>query len=247
MLEKLSKAASNPDKVVPYLRRKAELVTWRRHHNTSRQVSIAGYSAEFQIETQHDFRIIHDLSERDVLNDLLAKLTPDDTFWDVGANIGLYSCLAGKVGADIVAIEPDESVRSMVQRNLQTNQLDGDVLPYGLSDTKKTFAEDLNTDRDPSKTTIEAVDGEQLIAEDMAPKPTVIKIDIEGMELSALRGLSQVIDDVRLIYVEIHPEQLRARDESQEEVEEWLRERGYSLSVVQPFDGANLIVRGMRA
>src|ERR1019366_3290126 len=33
------------------------------------------------------------------------RLSPDDTFIDVGANIGYYSLLAAKLGSQVVAIE----------------------------------------------------------------------------------------------------------------------------------------------
>jgi hypothetical protein len=48
----------------------------------------------------------------------------------------------------------------------------------------------------------------------MVPQPTVLKIDIEGMEYSALCGTSRVIEDLRLIHVKIHPKKLELRSDS---------------------------------
>jgi len=246
MLRTLSNAIFNPRKLFAYFQRKARLATWWRYKNTSKQLTIGNVSAEFVIRTRHDYRITQDLSEREVLLDLLSQLKPEDVFWDVGANIGLYSCLAGQFDVYVVAIEPDSNVSSVLETNLRKNDIEGVSLLYGLNDTQEKVSEELNTDRSGPETTFDAIAGDQLVGEEIAPKPTVLKMDIEGMEHSALCGISEIIDGVRVIYIEIHPEKLERRGKSQDEVEEWLKKHGFSLTVVQPFDGANLIVRGDR-
>lgn len=58
--------------------------------------------------------------------------------------------------------------------------------------------------------------------------------------------MSSVIEDVRLIYIEIHPKKLERRGDSRADVEELIQSYGSAVTVVQPFDGRDLIVRGMR-
>ena len=53
---------------------------------------------------------------------------------DIGANIGLYSCLAASYGKHVVAIEPLAANLNLLYRNLVSNDfLDVEVLPVGLS------------------------------------------------------------------------------------------------------------------
>ena len=52
------------------------------------------------------------------------SFTNDSVFWDVGANIGLYSCYAAtKKGCDVIAFEPSVFNLELLARNISNNQL----------------------------------------------------------------------------------------------------------------------------
>lgn len=56
----------------------------------------------------------------------LRAMPAPDVIWDIGANIGGFSCVAGHVfpGAVIVAYEPDHDAVAALQKNIQVNNLD---------------------------------------------------------------------------------------------------------------------------
>ncbi len=71
------------------------------------------------------------------LNSLLANLTKNDVFWDVGANIGQLTLFAGVVTkCDIYAFEIEPFTFSMLIDNINKNRLNNRIkaLPFGLSD-----------------------------------------------------------------------------------------------------------------
>lgn len=67
--------------------------------------------------------------ERPVLCDLLGRLDSDDVFFDVGANVGLYSCLVGRAldSGETVSFEPHSTTADQLAENLSRNDVDGEV------------------------------------------------------------------------------------------------------------------------
>jgi len=64
------------------------------------------------------------------------KLQQIDVLVDVGANIGLYTCLAARAGRRVVAIEPLSSNLRYLYQNITGNGLkDIEVFPLGVSST----------------------------------------------------------------------------------------------------------------
>jgi hypothetical protein len=66
------------------------------------------------------------------------------------------------------------------------------------------------------------------------PRPTVIKLDIEGAEILALRGAKQLLtgpDRPRALFIEVHDTYLPGFGSSAGEVHEILREYGYTHDV----------------
>lgn len=145
---------------------------------------------------------------------LARTLRPGDVFVDVGANIGYYSLLAARlVGhlGSVVAIEASPAAYAALRRNVATNQT-GNVrlVDRAVAEDERTL-----TFYEP-KPGIHSVTTSVRTREDMAPafqveaRPLsslltaaevsaarVIKIDIEGGEYAALRGLVPVLDRAR--------------------------------------------------
>jgi FkbM family methyltransferase len=126
----------------------------------------------------------------------LHALRPGDLFLDVGANIGSYTILAGgAVKARVISVEPVPSTFKHLQTNIRLNALDqieshccglsstsGELLFTSLLDTMNRVAlpgESLPTIMVPV-TTLDALLQGRL--------PKIIKIDVEGHELSVLNG-----------------------------------------------------------
>lgn len=183
--------------------------------------------ARFYARSYPEFRRFQSLmGEEVVLEDLLDILRPDDVFFDIGANVGSYSCFAGKVidSGQIVAFEPEPANAARLQDNAGLNDLDIDLRRLALSDAVGTAQ--LKRDgaapgigqhalvTDPATHTIEVVQStaDRLVASGNLPAPNVIKIDVEGAEVKVLDGLVATLarDACRTVYCEVHPDGLRS-------------------------------------
>lgn len=132
----------------------------------------------------------------------------DLIFWDVGANIGIYSVLFSKMHPDwkIFAFEPNKEVEPILKENIVENHAQNiEVLTLALSNKSSTSLLKLNKFRAGGNTLIDTQGnrfrvlevitamGDELIALKKIPKPDFIKIDCEGHELKVLIGLRDTI------------------------------------------------------
>lgn len=142
---------------------------------------------------------------------------PGDTFYDVGANVGVYSLMALARGAAIVAFEPHhESFRDLC-RNLVLNQItdNATVLPLALSDRRNTM---VNSGlAGPAGQTMSLTQGQvgiqsilsarldDAIAELGLPVPNHMKIDVDGYELEVLLGAETALasPSLRSVLIEV--------------------------------------------
>ncbi len=131
-------------------------------------------------------------------------------FWDIGANIGLYTWSCADVRPDfhIVSFEPDaKNLQCLRRTSVAWNLVAHDIVPRAVSDQvgRTTFFADeisratgtlepaagaFNTTHYgavPRGIEVETVTLDHLIAEGW-PAPLVVKIDVEGAELRVLRG-----------------------------------------------------------
>lgn len=135
-------------------------------------------------------------------------LQPGDVVIDVGANIGYYTLLAArKVGAGghVYAVEPNPAVHSLLKRHLEMNGL-GNVTPIADAAWDTTASGTLHVhDYDCGATSLRNFDGSEagaqvqlvrlddVVQQEHRHRVRLIKIDIEGAEAHALRGLSSIL------------------------------------------------------
>jgi len=169
--------------------------------------------------------------ERDVEETLLGLVSAGDVVYDIGANIGWYSLLAARrVGASgsVVAFEPDIDNAAFVQRNAATNGLANvTVVPAAVTDhdgwatllLRGSLMSRIDQDDDEAqarrragheqrihgRTPVPVLALDTWIAQTGQAAPTVIKIDIEGAEIGALRGMKETLRAARpTLVVELH-------------------------------------------
>jgi FkbM family methyltransferase len=145
---------------------------------------------------------------------LLHYLQKDDLFYDIGANVGVYTVLASKVKkAKSISIEPLPSTFEKLIDNIQINRLDNVVSKnIGLSYEKSTLyftttKDTMNSvalDSDTDKQEVE-VDTLNNISKQYGI-PKIIKIDVEGYETNVLKGARDLLmsDVLEVIILELN-------------------------------------------
>ena len=152
--------------------------------------------------------------EAEMLEDLRHRLTPDSVFVDVGANIGNHALFAAAVcGARVIAFEPSQSLAEHCAANLALNSVAKRVTlrhqGVGASSGRANLvpgpicnAGMTKLDCTDDNGTIEVVCLDDVL-DVLGYLPTVIKVDVEGMELDVLRGAEMTLRLCRpTLYVE---------------------------------------------
>jgi FkbM family methyltransferase len=143
---------------------------------------------------------------------------PGMEVWDIGANVGLFSFAAAGLGAQVLAVEADRWLVNLMQRSTQLNGLPLRVIEAAVLDScgtselhfsKNGRASNSLLGDGPGKT-VRTITLDSLL--DTFPAPDVLKIDIEGVEVAALKGACRVLQCHPAIFCEVsqHPEELGA-------------------------------------
>ncbi|MEN3975663.1 FkbM family methyltransferase [Emcibacter sp. SYSU 3D8] len=151
---------------------------------------------------------------------VLHYLAADDLFVDVGANIGMYSILASATaGARSIAIEPVPVTFADLTSNIRLNGIDDRVEARNLGVGDKPGVLRFSADKGGMNhvlTADTAGDGLALpvvtIDSLMAGRDcTMMKMDIEGYELPALRGATATLENpsLKALIVEMNESGLR--------------------------------------
>ncbi|MEW6593815.1 MAG: FkbM family methyltransferase [Thermodesulfobacteriota bacterium] len=165
---------------------------------------------------------------------------------DIGAHIGLVTLAASSVMADdglLAAFEPAEANRRLLLRHLELNGLQGKVRVESalVGDEEQQSVPFFELDDATGMNTIApgVMDGKfrrvtrpQVSLDSYCAshgfRPEVIKIDVEGAELGVLRGARAVLErDRPLVFLSVHPQQIRSLGESPEELAELIRSLRY--------------------
>lgn len=146
-------------------------------------------------------------------------------FFDVGANIGFYSYLAAAAGVKkIVAFEFMQEYASFTKRAFERNKIPGEVINKGVGNPNQKAMYS-----DP----LAGVSGELLSLDEFAKNhdtyPDIMKMDIEGFELDALRNAHEILLRKPTIDISIHPDYLADRGQSDREVLDLLTKYGYRI------------------
>jgi len=202
--------------------------------------------AEFSVTEPQDL-VYHEFdSESPVIVDLLSEVEDGDVFYDVGANIGLYSCVVAHVlePGNVVAVEPSPRAYGKLQENAALNGDGIHTCQVALSDadSQVAFAVDvggrqsrmstLNVDNPRTEAEITEVRSRRLASlldEEGVPAPTVAKIDVEGAEYDVLRGMGDHLEEIRVLYCELHHPVLDDFGTSAAEVVEYLRSAQFEV------------------
>ena len=158
--------------------------------------------------------------------------------WDIGANVGLYSCYSAKArDCRVFAFEPSVFNLELLARNIVLNGLTQSVtiVPLPLSDKMafstlnmtstewggalSTFGQDYGWDGQKIRPVFEfrtvGVSADDAIRLLQIPQPNYIKIDVDGIEHLVLRGGVAVLNKVDGILIEVNDDFLEQADQCQ--------------------------------
>jgi FkbM family methyltransferase len=141
---------------------------------------------------------IFEMEEVELIKSILKN---SDVFVDVGANIGLYTCIARSLGKQAIAVEPQSQNLECLYSNLKNNNWnDTEVFPLGLSNKPDLLT--LYGASGPSASLLSGWAGysthfkriipvntlDTLLGQRFDGKKLFIKIDVEGAEYNVLLG-----------------------------------------------------------
>ncbi|MGB0034747.1 MAG: FkbM family methyltransferase [Candidatus Acidiferrales bacterium] len=152
---------------------------------------------------------------------LAERLRPGMIFYDLGANIGLFSLLAARLvgkSGKVFSFEPDAQIAERLRRNASRNGFANvEIVEAGIWSASGNMsfivADSSSPDRGIGRlaTSENEASGEltRCVALDdfirTAPAPDAIKCDVEGAEVEAIRGAEQLLKTRRpWIVCEMH-------------------------------------------
>jgi len=186
-------------------------------------------------------------------------LKPGMCVIDVGANEGLFTLFFRKrVGprGRVIALEPSERELNHLRRNLRINRFsDVDIIAcavgdhagrarLSLADAGHAGHNALGTPAAPWVRVVDEVDVELTTLDTLAearhwPRIDLIKMDIEGSELNALRGAERLLArDRPVLLLEAEQESLSLRGASLAALLSWLAARKYRAMDFSDTDGS---------
>jgi FkbM family methyltransferase len=163
-------------------------------------------------------------------------------FYDVGAGFGFYSLLAARLGAQVLAFEPDSKNASCLRHHARLNSLESKIEIHDaavLARNGNTQLRVASQEKGHGNSQIVGAPGSEkrtvtvacISLNEVAKTkvlPTLIKVDVEGSESDVFRGAEQVFERCRPdVICEIHD----ATNEAF--VVDWLNRRGYSLEWIK--------------
>lgn len=176
------------------------------------------------------------------------KFEKNSIFWDIGANVGLYSIYAAKTKHSITyAFEPSFFNLEFLVKNINKNNLQNkiNIVPIALSDNNcintfnmsniewggalSTFSK--SYDQNGNNLKIEFnYNTVGITANDACkffniPRPNYIKIDVDGIEHLILSGMSNILDETKEILIELNDNFIEQAEKSYN----FLNSHGFTL------------------
>ena len=160
--------------------------------------------------------------------DWIDSFESDFVFWDIGANVGIYSLYAAqKEKAKILSFEPGAANYYVLNKNIEINHVDDKITAYCLSFSDETITGNfymINTSPGDALNTFRYAESaigdltkisfrqgsigysiDNFIEAFNPPFPNHIKVDVDGIEKNIILGAKKTLHDYRLksILIEI--------------------------------------------
>ena len=146
-------------------------------------------------------------------------LSIGDTFYDIGANFGYHSLLAAKIvgkRGKVISFEPNPNLTKRLIQNVKKNSIENIKLVEAcvVGDKKEESRLFVPPDHlpNPGRGTLiptigfsaiktKSVNIDDLLEKSQIPPPSLVKIDIEGSELDALKSMQTLLASSKKLVV----------------------------------------------
>ena len=172
-------------------------------------------------------------SDSDISN-LIKNLKKGDTYVDIGANIGHLALAASNlVGIDgtIIAVEGNKKIANFLNKNIKLNKKNISVIScivgnkIGTASIENRKADDMNQVIEEGKEKMLTLDK---ICNSL-DKIHLLKIDVEGYELSVLEGGIRTLKKTEKIFIEVIDELLNKYSKTSNDLFSFLNKNGFTL------------------
>jgi len=174
-----------------------------------------------------------------------AVLSPGDRVLDLGAHLGGFALAASALGCEVLAVEASPRNAALLKLSVAHNQFDKlTVVHAAVSDERGSveFAPDgpfghvATPKKDVPAVTVPAVRVDDLLEELGWDSIQFVKLDVEGSEVQALRGMPRVLSDANapLVFFESNTHTLGFFDQTGEDLKAEFRRWGYVVYSVEP-------------
>lgn len=226
-------------------------------------VNILGYELYFDLwENETLSNIIRDngyYSKHDI-NILSTYLKNGGYFIDVGANIGWYTIIASKLIGDngkVITFEPEPNNCRILNKNIHNNGCDNiNINTLGLGDESGIVPFYLNPEnfgdhsisstthlrcfnpKDPKEIKVSMIRLDTYLDIDEFKKVGLIKLDVQGSEAKALRGMARLLEKYKPpILMEYSPAHLYSAGSSPFEIFAIIDIYNYKINLIN-LDGS---------
>ncbi|MEQ9454784.1 MAG: FkbM family methyltransferase [Phycisphaeraceae bacterium] len=193
------------------------------------------------------------------LSYLQQTLQPGMTFIDAGANLGLYSLVASRrVGPEgrVIAIEPSCREHDRLLRHIDINHANNiEALKLAVADDIDTIGLKVADDKHAGHNTLGSFAYEatrldrvecvrtttidQIVSQRSLSRVDLIKLDIEGAELAAIRGASETLQRFQPeLLVEFNEKSLNAQGATAADLWSQIESHGYEIGSIDNTRGA---------
>jgi FkbM family methyltransferase len=166
-----------------------------------------------------------------------SSLSVGEVVFDLGANAGFYTLLASELvgsGGRVIAFEPLPENLSYLRKHLRMNQItnvqvfEAAVADFmGVARFKADFYSSMGTLSEAGELIVKTVSLDRLFEMGEIPAPSLIKMDIEGGEYSALLGARAILERYHpTIFLATHGREVH------DDCCSYLRSVGYKLSAI---------------
>lgn len=209
---------------------RSKYIFYRSQLESGYPIRVGGASATFDFDSDSEAATLAYIvdEEEQFMQEFLRETEVGDVVWDIGANIGVHSCIFGQKADYLVAFEPYPPNVERLEQNMNANRIDGEIRPIALSDTDGTETlsiPETETTGDQWPALLPEFDSEEredelqnsrsvdvdvkrgdTVAEGDVPAPNAVKIDVEGAAHKVISGMAETLrsEDCRVVFVEVH-------------------------------------------